>query len=386
MATATDKKRIKMRGNRKSIEDMHMGPEPMFTKDSQPKPEGYGSAWARSANWYNYFNSPKDYHKDILRYSTEVLGYSKAEVETLKKLPDHTLNEQVKMICALHYRGLEQPADYVEKARISIANKIEMAKLVAEDLIIQKANAKPVISIQQRMRQKMYDTIYEDWDYIVDGWIAEDFKRSIDTYTLFKQYDLKGATITMFGDVVRGEYEVVSDAVNKTCDQAVEAYSHIKPANLKRMMNTMESIFTDLDRLKDAAKAARIPRAKKPKASDAQITKLNYCTADITSKLQSINPVMIPGASRLYVYNIKTRKYTMYTSDTLSGFEVKGSTLYNWDEDSKITTLRKPDEVLPQILNKTVKQLDKLWLTFTTKIAAPNGRINSDCILMRVEK
>jgi hypothetical protein len=95
---------------------------------------------------------------------------------------------------------------------------------------------------------------------------------------------------------------------------------------------------------------------------------------------------MIPGASRLYVYNIKTRKYTMYTSDSTSGFEVRGSTLYNWDENSKITTLRKPDEVLPLILNKTVFQLDKLWKTFTTKINKPNGRINKDCILLRVER
>lgn len=386
MATATDKKRIKMRGNRKSIEDIHMGPEPMFTKETQPSPEQYQSTWARSANWYNYFSGPKDFQKDILRYADEVLGYSKAEVASLKKLPDHILNDKVKMVCRLHFRGLIQPEEYVKKTKICIAEKIEAAKFVSKELLLQKANAKPVISIQQRMRRKMYDTIYEDWDYIVDGWIDGDFKRSIDTYALFKQYDLKGATITMFRDVIRGEYEVVSDAVNKTCDQAVEAYSHIKTANLKRMMKTMDDMFTDLDRLKDAAKAVRVPRAKKPKASDAQITKLNYCIADITSKLQSINPVMIPGASRLYIYNIKTRKYTMYTSNTASGFEVRGSTLYNWDEGSKVTTLRKPDEVLPQILNKTVLQLDKLWSTFTTKIAAPNGRINSDCILMRVEK
>ena len=70
----------------------------------------------------------------------------------------------------------------------------------------------------------------------------------------------------------------------------------------------------------------------------------------------------------------------------MNGFEVKGSTLYNWDEDmSKITTLRKPDEILPQILNKTERQITSLWDTFTTKINKPTGRINKDCILLRVE-
>lgn len=374
-----------MRGNRKSIEDIHMGPEPFFTPDTQPTPETYGSKWARAANWYNYFCGPKDYQSDIIKYAEEVLGYSKQEAATLKKLQDYVLNDRVKMICKLHFRGLIQPAEYLDVVKNAIAEKLEVAKTVIAE-VEKELKTKPVISIQYRMKMKMYDTIYEDWDYIVDGWIEGDFKRSISTYDLFKKYDLKGQTITMFGDVVRGEYEVVSDAVNKTCEQAVEAYSHIKPSNLKKMLKTMDVIFEDLDRLKDAAKAARVPRAKKPKASDAQVTKLNYCNEDIASKLQSINPIMIPGASRLYVYNVKTKKLTMYTSNTASGFEVRGSTLYNWDEGSKMTTLRKPDEVLPTILKKTVKQIDKIWETFTTKITNPNGRINNDCILMRVEK
>jgi hypothetical protein len=75
----------------------------------------------------------------------------------------------------------------------------------------------------------------------------------------------------------------------------------------------------------------------------------------------------------------------MYISDSPKGFEVRGSTVYNWNaEYSKITTLRKPDEVLPEILSKTERQIDNLWDTFTTKIGVPNGRINKDCILVRV--
>jgi len=370
-----------MRGNRKSIEDIHMGPEPSYNENSSMT----SSDWIRGANWYNYFWSAKDFQKCILTY-VEELGYTKEETNSLKKLTDWELGSRIKTIIKLTERGFVHKPEQLEAVNEEIKLKIDLAKTRVAEIKDAKASAKPVITIQQRMKQKMYSTIYEDWDFVVDGWIAGEFNRTIDTYALFKQYDLKGATITMFGDVVRGEYDVVSDAVNKTCDQAVEGYSHITTANLKKMMKTMEGIFADLDRLKNAAKAARIPRAKKPKASDAQIIKLNYCNSDITSKLHSINPVMIPGASRLYVYNIKTRKYTMYTSDSTSGFEVRGSTLYNWDENSKITTLRKPDEVLPLILNKTAFQLDKLWKTFTTKINKPNGRINKDCILLRVER
>lgn len=385
MVTAAKKKRIKMRGNRKSIEQISMGLEPSFTDKNQPTPEKFQSAWADAANWYNYFYDVKDYAEYIIKYSEDVLGYSKGETATLNKLQPWVLNEQIRMICLLHFKGLKQPEIYYEKVKISIAAKLILASKIIEESKT-TVSTKPVVSIQHRMKMKMYDTIYVDWDYIIDGWIENDFNRSIDTYELFKKYELKGQTIKMFGDVVRGEYEVISDAVNKTCEQAVEAYSHIKLSNLKKMLKTMDDIFNDLDRLKDAAKAARVPRAKKPKASDLQVTKLNYCPEDIASKLQSINPIMIPTASRLYVYNVKTRKFTMYTSDTAAGFEVRGSTLYNWDEGSKMTTLRKPDEVLPMVLKKTVRQIDTLWQNFTTKVTNPNGRINKDCIIMRVEK
>jgi hypothetical protein len=100
------------------------------------------------------------------------------------------------------------------------------------------------------MKVKMLNTVYEDWDKVIDEWIDGNYDVSIDTYSLFKSYNLKGITMTMFGDYVRMEYEVISDAYNKTCEQAVEAYSHVKKSDLKKMMKTMDGIFSDLERLK----------------------------------------------------------------------------------------------------------------------------------------
>ena len=382
--TASQKRQLKMRGNRKSIEEIHMGPEPMFF-DIEIPDEEYSAKWSKAAHWYNYFYGPKDWQPAILQYTTEVLGYTEKETNTLKKLPDWKLNQGISTICKLWTRGLQPTESYEANVKERIAEKMILATKVIEDTQANLKAKPPAPSIQDRMRAKMYETVYTDWDLIVDGWMESEFDNTIDTYGLFKGYNLKGATMTMFGDLVRFEYDVVSDAYNKTCDQAVEAYSHIKRSDLKKMLALMDGIFSDLEKLKQAAKSVRLPRAKKIKASDLQIKKLNYLTEDIDSKIVSINPVMIPTNKRLFVYNIKSRKLSMYISDTAKGFEVRGSTLYNWNEEfSKITTLRKPDEILPQILSKTERQLDNLWDTFTTKIGVPNGRINKDCILVRV--
>jgi len=380
---ANQKLKVKMRGNRKSIEDIHLGPEPIFFDVVIPD-EDFTVVWTKAAHWYNYFLGPKDYQASILQYAVEVLGYTTDQANTLKKLPDWKLNQGISTICKLWTRGLNTPK-YEERVKELIAEKMLLAAEVVESNRAKLKAKAPAPSIQDRMKAKMYETIYTDWDIVVDGWIEGEFDNTIDTYTLFKTYNLKGATMTMFGDLVRFEYECVSDAYNKTCEQAVEAYAHVTKGNLKKMLNLMDGIFSDLERLKQGAKAARLPRAKKVKASDQQVKSLNYLIEDIDSKLVSINPVMIPTNNRLFVYNVKTRKLSMYMSDSTKGFEVRGSTVYNWNEEfSKITTLRKPDEILPQILGKTERQLDNLWDTFTTKIGVPNGRINNDCILVRI--
>lgn len=147
----------------------------------------------------------------------------------------------------------------------------------------------------------------------------------------------------------------------------------------------MELIFSDLDKLKVANKATKIPRAKKPKASDVQIKNLKYKTEDIDNKVSSINPVMIPGKEVLFVYNIKSKKLIQYVTNSTKGFEIAGTTIKNvCEEQSRATTLRKPDEMLPIVLSKSIKQIDKqVWDVVTTKINIPNGRINNDCILLR---
>ena len=60
------------------------------------------------------------------------------------------------------------------------------------------------------------------------------------TYSLLQLHKIKGAGINIFEEKVRYEYDIISDAYNKTCDQAVEAYSHIKKGDLRKMMKVME--------------------------------------------------------------------------------------------------------------------------------------------------
>jgi hypothetical protein len=209
------------------------------------------------------------------------------------------------------------------------------------------------------------------------------FKVKFECFSLFKNHGLKGNAITIFRDMIEDDYITLKDAYENNCDQAKEAYSHITKSNKKKMLNVYDTIFSDLDKLKDSFKATRKARVRVPRTMEQQVSKLHYMKEDLDSKLTSIDPMHVPGKNKLFVYNAKQGKLAEYVSDT--GFEVKGSTLQNFDPKlSKITKLRKPEDILPQILKKTELQINKVWKGLTTKIYEPTGRINKDCILMRV--
>jgi len=382
---AENKARNKMRKNRTSIDQSHMGLEPVFQKGETIDNPQRSNLWAGAATWYNYYLKPKDYTQAVLSLAANQYGYDKEKIKTLKKLKDWELTMELGKVAKIFTRGYEYTKPEMKRWGNILEGIYQKALITVEDLEDTEASKPAPLSIQERQRAKLIETVWEDWDFIVDGWMDGEFNNKFDAYKLFKQYQLKGSTLNMFKDIVMQEYQPVKDAYDKTCDQAIESYSHIKRTDLNKMIKLMENVFADLDKLKAATKAAKIPRIKKPKASDVQIKNLKYKIEDIDAKLMSINPVMIPGKEILYVYNTKTRKLSQFITNSTKGFEVSGTTIKNICDTSRTATLRRPEGILPLILSQTQKQIDKqVWNTITTKISVPNGRINNDCILLRV--
>jgi len=382
--------KIKRRGP--SLEDKFLGNEPNWHGTEIPD-DKLNLEYSNGSNWFNYFHNPKSNAPIIIQFAQDVLNFSKDDIKALKKLPDWKVSSGVGNACRMHNAGfplnrMGKP-DEEDSVMDRITKRLKQNLAEGYEVLEEIAAAPPkvVIPIQERMRTKVMETIYSDFDeMVVDEWMDGNFdKIKFPTYSLLQTHKIKGSGINIFKDKVQFEYDVVSDAYHKRCDQAVEAYSHIKKGNLKKMLTTMEKIFEDINTLKTNNKVTKVPKAKKTKASDKQVEKLNYMVKDDNNKLVSINPVMIPGKNKLFVYNTKNKVIHMYVNDSATGFEVKGSTVYQWEEKlSMCTTLRKPEDVLPQILTKTEKQIDKLLSNLTTKVKKPTGRINKDCILLRV--
>ena len=388
MSAELDKKRAKGRGNRNTIDGKYLGPMPVYDKSTTPDPDKddkyeYWNEWGVAANWFNYKHSPKDFKNYAVRYAKEYLKLPKDDIKNLKKVKDANFL-LVSKLAAIHFTGF----DYHIHERNAIEGYIEDLIELGKQIVDEDVNDKPkkVVSIQDRIFMKMMETIYNEFDNtVVEGWFEKDFTTKFDAFNVIKAYTVKGPAIKMFADRIVLLRAELNDAYNKTCEQMVEAYSSWTKPNLKKAIAQLDTILDDVEKAQLVNKAVRKPRASKPKASDKQVAKLNYCKGDDVAKLASVNPIVIPGAKTVYVYNVKQKRLTEYVTDSSDGFMVSGSTLKNFDNVlSRTCALRKPDEVLPQILKKTQKQIDNVFKGLTTKVSVPTGRINKDCILLRV--
>ena len=375
----------------KNADEAIMGPKPSYGVHN-PVPKSKKDrmdVWMKGTRWFYYFENKKQSAETVQVYCTRILNFNKNQIANLKKLPDWKYRMKTYQAIAMQNAGW---TGYPLDERLESINEHLWAMEKEGAKIKKELDKKPKvvpISPAERMRRKVMQTMYHSWDtMVIDKWMDGIFDKKeviFPTYSLLQMHSIKGAGINIFREIVQNEYDVISDAYHKKCDQAVEAYSHIKKGDLRKMLNTMDGIFEDIDRMKQNSKVTRIPRAKKPKASDKQIEKLKFMPENVDAKLVSINPILIPGKQKLYIYNCKNKKLIEYVTTATSGFEISGTSIKNFDkEDSKQATLRKPDEILPMILGKTEKQIEKIWNTLTTKIDNPTGRVNADCILMRV--
>ena len=237
---------------------------------------------------------------------------------------------------------------------------------------------------QELLSQKVWATVMVDIDRLEDEW-TEGKKTDIKLYDSFKLHELKPMAVPIVLRRVQRWLSEYEDAYNRSCPQAVEGYSHLSRAELKRRLGVVKGMVADLERIKATTKVTRAPRVPKTRAADKQVQKLQYLKECGENKLMSVNPVQVPGAYRLFTFNVKTRMITEYVSSSTSGFEVKGTSINNIDEEqSRCTRLRKPEAFIPIVLSKTPKQIDNEWKKLTTKTSVPNGRINKDTILLRV--
>ena len=242
--------------------------------------------------------------------------------------------------------------------------------------------SQPKISIQDRMQGKVEEFISE-LEGKVDDYIDSNYKLKYDAYNHLLEIGCKAAHARKLKPFYVDCYNELVDVYNKDDEYYMEAWSHLKPAYHKKMMDFYGTIVDDLDRIIKNSTAQRKPRKKKTVAASKLIKTLKYQKEFTDLKLVSINPEKIIGPSELWIYNTRYKTLGVYYSvNSVRGLSVKGCTIQHFDEDTSIQkTARKPQEVLGG-LNK--RSLKKQLKNMKTKEQSLTGRINAQTILLGV--
>jgi len=177
-------------------------------------------------------------------------------------------------------------------------------------------------------------------------------------------------------------------------EQLKEGYSHVKKADVTKLLKLYQNIHDACDMIIDQAKATRKTRKPKQHSASKLVEKLKYKKSDDKYSIVSINPTEIIHASELWVFNTKTRKLGKYVAENVdpkglarqgSGLSVKGTTIQDFDEKLSVQkTLRKPDEQLREFKAAGKVALRKFMDTVNTTDTKLNGRINNDIVLLKV--
>ena len=369
-------------------DEKYTGEEPNFMGVEFKDESERKIAMMRAFHYYNYFNNGKVFKKDIIKYAKDELKYTKDQLELLSVSPDWACQLQSGALLRMRSRGFViRDSEYLKiHENIKSMERLGVKKL-KEDIKEEEKQAKaPVISVQDRIKAKVGETILEDLDYMLDEWIKGE-SPSIDVYEAMKAHLLPSQASKYVVEWANKYRDELQASIDKLDDQVVEGYSHLSTKRKKEFLKWYEGIIADAQRFGSNTKTVRKARAKKPVSLEKQISKLKYLKESPENKLVSINPSQIIGATELWTYNVKYKALTRYIAESGMGFEIKGTTLIKYDTNTSQTRkLRKPEQTLAEVLSSAKTKGIKAFAALTTKPSTPNGRINEDTIILKVSK
>lgn len=347
----------------------HLGDEPVFTAPLTQMD------YINALNWYNYMCTNSEAKEYIVEYLKN-LG-KVAEAKKFKTIPDSLVPTTVAWICRMLSKGYKLPVDAKEYADTRIKESYKYIQETKEE------DSKPIVSIQDRMKERAHDIIGEI-EGMIDDYIHENVEFSL--YEWLQANSIPAAYATNIIAKLSPVLDELLEAYEGKCEQLKEGYRHYKKPDLKKLISFYNTLIEDAERYSSNTKKVRTARKPRTVSVEKKIKNLKFQKEDATLRIVSVAPEKIIGAMELWTYNTKYKVFTRLVAIDRGGLQIKGTSITNFDEHNSISRSvgrKEPTEFLKRVLEggKIVlrKVLDEL------KTEKPLAyRINENTILLRV--
>jgi len=332
----------------------------------------------------NYYNSAYD-SKDKRKWTMVYVG--KAHANDFDSLSDYHFNS-VGTLIRMKMRDVfleEKELNFIETKlkelrELSAAGGLTTSSLKGGPKV--KVD-KPAVSIQDRVAESASNHIGEI-NGMIDEFILNDVELDVASY--LTSNDVSPAVSKLIPAAFIRTIAELKEAIKGEDAQLVEGYSHLKKVKLKKLLKSYESIADACSQQVVSAKAVRKSTVRVVKVKPASViaNKVKFMREFPELGLKSVMPATIVGASEAWIYNTKYKKIQVYRAFGDSKLSVKGTTIINYEvASSDGKTIRKPENVKLYVAMAR-KTIAAEYKALTTKVAAVNGRINEDSIILKV--
>jgi hypothetical protein len=374
MAKTKEDKKAAQRAKLLAGGDKFIGPEP--TPQSIKTRLDINKAY----NWYNYSCSNKQLIPWIVEFMKNSGKYSSSQISMYRTVPDSRTVPTVGAIARMVNNGADIPAETLDWAHKRILDTLAYAPVVKKSEKLQT----PVISLADRVREHT-SSIIGDMEEELDRFFMNDYSSDFKPYDYMKKNDIKAVYASKIASFYEPLKHELQEALTGKDTQLKEGYSRLSKPQLRKYLEFVSTIISDAESIAQVKKATRKPRKPKEKSATQITSKMKYLKESIPYKIASIDPTKIIKAQTLIIFNSKYKKLGVYVAADSSGLSVKGTTIINYDTEKSISkTLRKPEDVLPSVLNNGKLAFNKTFNGIKTAPSALNGRINEDTILVRI--
>ena len=350
-------------------------PDALQIKSSDP---AYKRNLMLAFNWYNY-------EKDIKVARSYLRSWVKAQktidVKQFDTVVDLCTAPVYGWLARLATHGAELSAEHAERLNTHIQDLMGEYRVAAP--VIEDPNSPKKPSIQDAMLEKQREFLGM-WEGEFDAFILNDCRSTdFDVFKYMQGNNVARPYAQALGELLTRRITEYVLASESTDEQIIEGYSCYTAAQMRRIIQWLEAGKADVERYLNFKKANQKVRVKKAKPAGVQVAKLKYLKEH--ENLKSVSPTSIVGAQQVWVYNIKNRKLGVYNATGSSGFSVRGTSLQGYDPETSVQrTLRKPEVVIPAMMEAGKIALRKVLSDLTTTETRLNGRINEDTLLLRV--
>jgi hypothetical protein len=299
------------------------------------------------------------------------------DAKKIKSVSDSLIPTTVAWICRLLSRGFTLPTDTQGYINDRIKDTYKYVQETKEE------DSKPVVSIQDRMKERAHDILGEI-EGMIDDYIYNDQEFSM--YNWLQSNNIPAAYATNIISKLSPVLEELLEAYDGKCEQLKEGYRHYKKAELKSLISFYNTLIEDAERYSSNTK--KVKKARKPRtvSVEKKIKNLKFQKEDASLKIVSVAPEKIIGAMELWTYNTKYKVFTRFVALDRGGLQVKGTSITNYDENnsgSRSIGRKAPDEFLKRILEGGKLVLRKVLDEFKTEKPLAY-RINENTILLRI--